>query len=1012
MFNGGLQLSSIISDLGLDTIVAHISISNPRITTSSSVLPGTMAFNRGGFHRMLLIDSITSTVSGSGANAKGGLGLDVIAGPHRSFNNTVGTAIIPNLADVQPIVVMSNLAKTVGSVYVGAFSSSSSFDMYTFAGGTYLDNLGRIYYPVIGDSVIIKSVFPLRGITNFTGTVFDFNYNLVNGNNPVPAGTTLEFRMTNWGIENNGTWTTFIDNSSLETVRAALTGYSSSIGIDLQFRVTGTTAVAGRYIMSIKLPVTIDAAYNPPVFTTNIGFNGAQTGTLIAGYINTVPANPILQNSLLLTTSSGSVAMPYNYDAIPVAYRLVGRKAGWTFSSVTGTYTKTAISIPITQNQVMDINGNPLYISGVTGVTVDHVAQTITVSASRTAAQIWSAVQDNLCLLENLTKADPFTTSNGSSFISTYTLVVTGAITAGNITSNVTLSGTLSSGVIITGNVSQAIPTFFNDIIINGNLTYNINSNVNVNFFNSQVSGTVSNLGTGNVLISLLDSTIGTLGTRVTTRLITSLIINGLTDGSQVYVADNLGNQVEYIPSSSTSYTLNTTGGTGVWSYKVTRYGYLAQTGTFEPALSSSTVTFVDIPDTNITDPDSFAVAGYTTLFFTDQIYDYAAYFETTNVGIKLPRLAGKLLGYVDFGSYNLVFSPTSATLEITGTTITLNIVDLFTGTIFDTGVITTGSITVGTANIVYPLLLSSSAGQNYWLDVTLPSDSQIYIANGSGVQQQYIASSGTSFIYGLPAGTTGDWTLSLAKYGFISQTSIFTPSVGGIAEKIVSFTPDAFVVDTLANVIAYTDLNSTQKIYDYSNYYGTTNAGIIIGPVVSKGFGTLTSPAGLTLNPTVVALFAISSGVVTTKSSGLTEAVTIISSGNFIQGAATLSNDVIIRASNLDSEIVYNADAITFYPTLVDRNAGSNPGVTTIGGIYRYKYGSTYSGVTMIGTLYTRVIQGGITFFFDKEIVIGNNVIDLSTQGQLSALNAKIELVPQEVWEYDNRTLNNALFE
>jgi hypothetical protein len=818
--------------------------------------------------------------------------------------------------------------------------------------------------------------------------------------------------MTNWGTANTGSWTTFTNNASLETARAALTGYSSSVGIDLQFRVTGTTAVAGRYIMSIKLPITIDATYNPPVFTTEIGFNGAQVGTLIAGYINTVPATPTLQSSLLLTTSSGSVPMPYDYDAIPVAYRLVGRLAGWTFSSITGTYTKTAISIPITQNQVMDINGNPLYISGVTGVTVDHVAQTITVSASRSAAQIWSAVQDNLCLLENLTIADPFTTSNGSSFISTYTLIVTGAITAGNITSNVTLSGTLSSGVIITGNVSQTNPIFFNGIIINGNLTYNINSNVNVNFLTTQVSGTVSNLGTGNVLISLLNSTIGTLGTRVTTRLITSFVINGLTDGSQVYVADNLGNQIEYIPNSSTSYTLNTTGGTGTWSYKVTRYGYLAQTGTFTPAVSSFTTTFIDIPDVNITEFDSFVVAGYTTLFFTDQIYDYAAYFETTNVGIKLPRLAGKLLGYVDFGSYDLIFSSTSATLAITGSIIILNIVDLFTGTIFDTGVRTTGSITVGTANIVYPLLLSSSAGQNYWLDITLPTDSSIYIANGSGVQQQYIASSSTSFIYGLPAGTTGDWTLILAKYSFISQSSIFTPNVGGVDVRAISFIPDAFVVDTLSNVIAYTDLNSTQKIKDYSSYFGTTNTGIIIGSVLSKGFGTLTVPSGLTLNPSAVALFAVNSGIVTTKSSGLAEIVTIISSGNFTQGAATLSNDVIIRAANLDSEIVFNATSITFYPTLTDRNAGTNPGVTTTGGIYRYKYGSTYSGVIMIGTLYTRVIQGGIVFFFDKDIIIGNNVIDLSTQGQLSALNQKIELVPQNTWEYENRTLNNALFE
>ena len=94
-------------------------------------------------------------------------------------------------------------------------------------------------------------------------------------------------------------------------------------------------------------------------YRTEIGFTGAQVGTLIAGYLNADPNNPSLQASLTLTGSSGSVPMPYNYDAVPVPYRLVARLAGWTFSSLTGTYLKTAISIPITQNQVLDVNGNP-----------------------------------------------------------------------------------------------------------------------------------------------------------------------------------------------------------------------------------------------------------------------------------------------------------------------------------------------------------------------------------------------------------------------------------------------------------------------------------------------------------------------------------------------------------------------------------------------------------------------------------------------------------------------------
>ena len=698
-FNGGLQLNSIISDLGLDTIVAHISISNPRITTFASVLPGTMAFNRGGFHRMLLIDSITATTAGSGANAKGGLGLDVIAGPHRAFQTAAANTIIPNLADVQPIVVMSNLAKTVGSVYVGAFSASSAFDMYTFTGGTYLDNLGRIYYPAIGDSVIIKSVFPLRGITNFTGTTFDFNYNLSPGSNTVPAGTTFEFRMVNWGTANTGAWTAFVDNASLETARAALTGYSSTVGIDLQFRVTGTTAVAGRYLMSVKLPVTIDAAYNPPVFTTEVGFNGAQAGTVIAGYLNADPNNPAFQSSLTLTGSSGSVPMPYDYNAIPVAYRLVARYPGWTFSSLTGTYLKTPISIPITQTQVVDTTNTPLYVSGVTGVTVDHIAQTITVSASRTAAQIWSAVQDNLSLLANLTKPDPFTTTNGTVFNSSYTLVVTGAITAGNINSNITLSGTLSSGVTITGNINQATPTNLTGVAIAGSLTYNTASSPTVTFTTVIVTGTVSNTGAGTVTISKSSSTIGTVGTRVVTRPVTSLNLNGLTAGSQLYIANGSNTQVAYVSSSSTSYTLDTTGQTGTWSWKVARYGFTSQTGTHLPAEESTTTTVTLVADAFITQATKATVAAYEFLPDMDKLYDYAAYYETTNAGIPYARIITKAGTNASAGSYPVTLNDTGDLFVFDGSSLSIWSGDrLSPGTTITGALFSSGNVTIPTS--------------------------------------------------------------------------------------------------------------------------------------------------------------------------------------------------------------------------------------------------------------------------------------------------------------------------
>jgi hypothetical protein len=644
---------------------------------------------------MLLIDTITSTATGTGGASKSGLELDMIAGPHRFFQITATASIIPNLVDIQPIVVLSNTAKSVGSVYVGGFSAQSAFDMYTFTGGTFLDNLGRIYYPAISDAVVIKSVFALKGITNFTGTTFDFNYNLGSGTNPIPAGTTVEFRMTNWGTANTGAWTAFVDNSSLETARAALSGYSSSVGIDLQLRVTGTTAVSGRYLMSLRLPVTIDAAYDPAVYRTELGFTGAQVGTLIAGYLNANPSVPVLQSSLTLTGSSGSVPMPYNYDAVPVAYRLVARFPGWTFSSLTGTYTKTAISIPITQTQVLDANSNPLYVSGVTGVAVNYGASTITLSASRPAVQVWSAVQDSLSLLANLTQNDPFSTSNGSSFISTYTLVVTGTLTTGNITGNVTLSGSLSSGVAITGNVAQATPTNLTGVTITGNLTYNTNTPITVTLTGCTITGTVSNSGSGLVTISTSGTTIGTVGANVATRPVTSLNINGLTAGSQVYITNGAGAQVAYVASSGTSYTLDTTGQTGTWGYKVARYGFDAQTGTHLPAVATTTVTVTLLADLFITQANKATVAAYTLLENNDKLYDYSAYYETTNQGIAYARVITKAGTSPSAGSYPVTINNTADVWIFDGSSLsiwtdyTLSPGTTITGPLFTSGVVT-----------------------------------------------------------------------------------------------------------------------------------------------------------------------------------------------------------------------------------------------------------------------------------------------------------------------------------
>lgn len=481
--------------------------------------------------------------------------------------------------------------------------------------------------------------------------------------------------------------------------------------------------------------------------------------------------------------------------------------------------------------------------------------------------------------------------------------------------------------------------------------------------------------------------------------------------GTAVYVANASGVQQLYQVSSGSTITLNVTGGTGTWSLKLAQYGKVSQSFTFTPS-SGGTFSYSPtlLADSNITQATQSTVAAYTTLANTDQVYDYAAYYETTNTGIVYSRIASKQAGYVSLGSYNVSLVSSGSPIVVSGSSVTLNSTSFSIGSTFTTGLVTTGTISVGSATLNYPVLLNGSAGQNYWLSLTLPSATSIYIANASGVQQVYVASSGTSYVYGLPAATSGSWTLSVAKYGYLPQSTTFSPSIGGVDSKTVSFVVDTYVVDTLSNVIAYTDLSSTQKIYDYSSYYCTTNAGIIVGTVMTKGFGTLTIPAGLTLNPSASSLFAVSSGIVTTKTSGLSETVTILSSGNFTQGAATLSNSVTIRASNLDSEIVFVATSITLYPTSTDRDTNSNAGPTSTTGIIRFKYGSVISGVTMSGNGYLR-INSGIILFSDITISQGYNMLDYGTTGQLTIINSKVDALPSTTWSYTERTLNKALF-
>ena len=362
----------------------------------------------------------------------------------------------------------------------------------------------------------------------------------------------------------------------------------------------------------------------------------------------------------------------------------------------------------------------------------------------------------------------------------------------------------------------------------------------------------------------------------------------------------------------------------------------------------------------------------------------------TGNLSISNTALSGTLT----------ISTAVARTLTLTNVTGAVNINVTGGGTL----VVLLDNSTIGTigAGVTTQLVTSLSI-------TSLLADSQIYVSNNTGTQVAYVSSSSTSYTLNTTGGT-GTWEWRVRKYGYEDQSGTFTPATS--SESVVAvYLVDAFVVDTLGNVTAYTDLQTTQKIYDYSRYFATTNTGIALPAQFDKGFGTLTANSAFTLNPSAGALMAVSGGVAT-KTSGLAENVTVVVAGNFTQGAATLSNDVRIRATNLNSELLFSGiDSLTVYATQSDALTNTSPGVTSTTGIIRYEYGAVLSGVTMSGTVYVRTLFGTTVQVQAVTLVAGTTTLDLSTSALLQSVLTNVENVPEEVWTYNNRTLNNALF-
>jgi hypothetical protein len=465
-------------------------------------------------------------------------------------------------------------------------------------------------------------------------------------------------------------WAQDSDNGSRST-----TNYGAGLGYEIattgNLTYTATTAASG---IAPTLDIISVIYWQPTASTFTRDYRGNDSATSQNLNIYQCAYNYSLSNSLT--------------NLYPLVNGIYGgasaRSQGFVLLSDTSITQTTMATVAAyttlnTAQELYDYAKYYLYtnFAGETATYVTRASNTITagsynVTIDATAAAVFALAGSTL---------------TAKSSIFTGSLATSGTVTLAN--------GAIFSGNTVTANVLQATPTNLTGVTVTGNLTYNTNTPITVTLTNCTITGTVSNSGTGAIQIRRSNTTIGTVGANITSVLVTSLTLTGLTDGSQIYIANGSGAQIEYVPSSGTSYGLNTTGSTGTWVYKVARFGFITATGTFTPATASFTFAITLIPDANVIEPLE-VVETYTELNTAQQIYDYISYYNTTNAGIANSIAAVKSFGAIDFLSLNVTLNPSAAAVMAGTTTLTIKSSELIGEDVY----YSTGNFTLGAATL------------------------------------------------------------------------------------------------------------------------------------------------------------------------------------------------------------------------------------------------------------------------------------------------------------------------
>ena len=385
-----------------------------------------------------------------------------------------------------------------------------------------------------------------------------------------------------------------------------------------------------------------------------------------------------------------------------------------------------------------------------------------------------------------------------------------------------------------------------------------------------------------------------------------------------------------------------------------------------------------------------------------DEMYDATkAYkYQGTQTAVETPTIS------------NLILSASGSNLTAyTGWSLIVNTgVTLAAGTKFGFASFTTVTLNgSGKITAVY----GSTAGVSTSLELrsVKPGASYIVANNATkttiqfGVNNEVTAQDYTVYF---PPGSSGT-QVYVARQGYGDQFDyeVITLVEGAMWYQFTDIVDEGITQTTKATVAAYTDLETTNKLYDYIAYYRTTEPGIKLGDIVVRAGTQLQfgSYSGV-VNQSATNVLSISGSTITVKASalaGTTKYDTIIATPPATWTPATVEVvSVNIEDANGDSSVTIQAGSVSTYEIwkITDATPPDNYAtgtlLATVGpGKYRFIHADGYKMVIRDQTSSYRVVTEMEKGVYTAELFFGAQVqlAQAATVEQIYTLTQTLEV-------------------